>query len=104
MKRLKQSQLLHIWEEYEFFLNTSQNFNGSNKPSEYFYYFDVKTNKTERIRRYVSKNKGELKKIWEDAKALIKDFVELLKTNWNPLINELARRRFVNKLSIKACY
>lgn len=81
MKRLKQSQLLHIWEEYEFFLNTPHNFNGSNKPFVYFYYFDSKTNKSERIRRYLSKNKGDLKKIKEEAKTLIKDLVELFETN-----------------------
>jgi len=32
MKRLKQSQLIHIWEDYEFYLNIPQNFKGANKP------------------------------------------------------------------------
>ena len=88
MKKLKQSHLIHLWEGYEFFLNIPSNFEGSNKPFIFFYYFNDKTNKSERIRRYISKHGGDVKKIKEDAKTLIKDLVDLLKANWNPITNK----------------
>ncbi|ATP55111.1 hypothetical protein CPT03_00810 [Pedobacter ginsengisoli] len=61
MKQSKQSQLIHIWEDYEFYLNIPKTFTGSNKPFVYFYYLNAKANKSERIRRYVGKNGGNIK-------------------------------------------
>jgi len=63
MKQSKQSQLIHIWEDYEFYLNIPKSFAGSNKPFIYFYYLNVKANKSERIRKYVDKNGGHIKQI-----------------------------------------
>ena len=59
MKKLKQSQLIHIWEEYEFYLNIPESFKGSNKPFIFFYQLNAKTNTSERIRRYIGKNDGD---------------------------------------------
>ncbi|MES2456766.1 MAG: hypothetical protein V4594_14530 [Bacteroidota bacterium] len=87
MKQSKQSQLIHIWEDYEFYLNIPKSFTGSNKPFIYFYYFNVKANKSERIRRYVGKNGGNLKKVKDEAKGLILDLVTMLGNNWNSITN-----------------
>ncbi|RQO73752.1 hypothetical protein DBR40_13155 [Pedobacter sp. KBW01] len=51
MKQSKQSQLIHIWEDYEFYLSIPKTFTGSNKPYVYFYYLDSKTKKREWIRK-----------------------------------------------------
>jgi integrase len=87
MKQSKQSQLIHIWKDYEFYLNIPKSFTGSNKPFIYFYYFDIKANKLERIRKYVGKNNGNLKKVKDEAKGLVLDLVTMLGNNWNPITN-----------------
>ncbi len=79
---------MHIWEDYEFYLNIPKTFTGSNKPFVYFYYLDTKSNKSERIRKYIPKNDGNIKKIKDNAKAIIKDLVILLTTQWNPITNK----------------
>jgi len=70
MKQSTQSQLIHIWEDYEFYLNIPKSFAGSNKPFIYFYYLDIKASKQQRIRKYVGKNDGNMKLIKEEAKKL----------------------------------
>ena len=65
--------MIHIWEDYEFYLSVPKTFIGSNKPFVYFYYLNLKTNKTERIRKYIGKNDGNIKQIKEEAKKLILD-------------------------------
>jgi hypothetical protein len=72
MKQSKQSQLIRIWKDYEFYLNIPKCLTGSNKPFIYFYFFDVKANKLERIRKYVGKNGGNMKKVKDEAGSLIK--------------------------------
>ncbi|TCC98956.1 hypothetical protein [Pedobacter psychroterrae] len=69
MKQSKQSQLIHIWEDYEFYLNIPKSFAGSNKPFIYFYYLDIKASKQQRIRKYVGKNAGNMKLIKDEAKS-----------------------------------
>lgn len=85
MKQSKSSQLVHIWDDYEFYLNLPMNYKGSNKPFVYFYYYNSKTNKSERIRKYIGKNGGNIKLIKEAAKEIIKDLVTMLSDNWNPI-------------------
>jgi len=87
MKQSKQSQLIHIWEDYEFYLNIPKTFTGSNKPFVYFYYLNAKANKSERIRRYVGKNGGNIKQVKEEAKVIVKELVSMLINNWNPITN-----------------
>lgn len=98
MKRLKQSLLIHIWEETEFYLSIPKSFKGTNKPFIFFYYYNSKTNKSERIRRYLGKNRGDVKKVQEEAKSLVNDLVKLLQANWNP-INDTINKRQINLTS-----
>ncbi len=79
--------MIHIWEDYEFYLNIPKTLTGSNKPFIYFYYLNPKSNKSERIRKYIGKNGGNAKQIKEEAKALIKELVTMLNNNWNPITN-----------------
>lgn len=71
MKQSKQSQLIHIWEDYEFYLSIPKTFTGSNKPYVYYYYLDAKTTKSIRIRKYIGKNDGNIKSIRDEAKKLL---------------------------------
>ena len=103
MKQSKHSQLIHIWEDYEFYLSIPKTFTGSNKPFVYFYYLNPKTNKTERIRKYIGKNDGNTKQIRLEAKKLILDIVSLLIEDWNPLTNEQNDSTLDQKSSIEAC-
>jgi len=103
MKQSKQSQLIHIWEDYEFYLSIPKTFTGSNKPYVYFYYLDPKTNKSARIRKYIGKNDGNIKLIRDEAKKLILELVTLLNDNWNPLTN-LQNEEVINSTSsIEEC-
>ena len=70
MKQSKQSQLIHIWEDYEFYLSIPKTFTGSNKPHVYYYYLDVKTTKSTWIRKHIGKNDGNIKLIKDEAKKL----------------------------------
>ncbi|RZK39880.1 MAG: hypothetical protein EOO90_17040 [Pedobacter sp.] len=103
MKQSKQSQLIHIWEDYEFYLSIPKTFIGSNKPYVYFYYLNPKTNKTERIRKYLGKNEGNIKQIKLEAKKLILDLVSLLNEDWNPLTNEQNELTIDQNSSIEDC-
>ena len=85
MRLPKQSQLIHVWGEFEFYLNTPKELIGSNKPFIYFYYLNAKTNKTERIRRYIPKLDGNYKKIILSAKSIVSELIALLKSGWNPV-------------------
>lgn len=85
MKQNKTSQLIHLWEDFEFYLNIPQALTGSNKPFIYYYYLDVKTNKRKRIRKYISRCNGNLKQIKSTAKQTVLDTVKLLSNNWNPI-------------------
>jgi integrase len=87
MKLSKQSLLIHIWEQYEFYLSIPHNFNGSNKPFIYFYYENTVPMERTRVRRYLSKNGGDIKKIKAHAKQTVFELVELLNSNWNPTTN-----------------
>ncbi|MGM9478831.1 hypothetical protein ACS5PU_20575 [Pedobacter sp. GSP4] len=103
MKQSKQSQLIHIWEDYEFYLSIPKTFTGSNKPYVYFYYLDLKTNKSTRIRKYIGKNDGNIKLIRDEAKKLILELATLLNDNWNPLTN-LQNEEVINSTSsIEEC-
>jgi len=103
MKQSKQSQLIHIWEDYEFYLSIPKTFTGSNKPYVYFYYLDPKTNKSTRIRKYIGKNDGNIKLIRDEAKKLTLELVTLLNDNWNPLTN-LQNEEVINSTSsIEEC-
>lgn len=89
MKQLKKSLLIHIWEEYEFYLHIPQSFDGSNKPFIFYYYFDGKSNKSVRIRKYLNKNNGDTRKIKAEAKETIVEVVELLAADWNPITGHI---------------
>ncbi|RYF17062.1 MAG: hypothetical protein EOO42_16080, partial [Flavobacteriales bacterium] len=103
MKQSKHSQLIHIWEDYEFYLSIPKTFTGSNKPFVYFYYLNSKTNKTERIRKYIGKNDGIIKQIRSEAKNLILELITLLNDNWNP-ITDLQNEEVINSTSsIEEC-
>jgi len=103
MKQSKHSQLIHIWEDYEFYLSIPKTFTGSNKPFVYFYYLNSKTNKTERIRKYIGKNDGNTKQIKLEAKKIILELVSLLIEDWNPLTNVQNDLTLDQKSSIEAC-
>ncbi|PRY53374.1 hypothetical protein B0I27_104385 [Arcticibacter pallidicorallinus] len=103
MKSTKRSQLIHIWETYEFYLNIPQSFKGGNKPFVFFYHLNDKTNKSERIRKYVKKNDRDLKKVKEDAKKLVIDIVERLKTGWNPLTDDIDQPKLNLTSTIDDC-
>ncbi|MDQ0964744.1 integrase [Flavobacterium sp. W4I14] len=87
MRQPKQSQLIHTWGDYEFYLNTPKELTGGNKPFVYFYQLNPKTNKSERIRRYIPKFDGNKKKIAQSAKQIIDELLALLKSGWNPITN-----------------
>jgi hypothetical protein len=88
MKRLKQSLLIHVWEDHKFYLSIPKSFEGINKPFIFFYYYYSKTNKSERIKRYLGKNRGDVKKVQEEAKSLVNDLVKFLQANRN-LMNDI---------------
>lgn len=63
--------MLHILKDYVFYLSIPKTFTDSNKPFVYFYHLNPKTNKTERIRKYIGKNDGNTKQIKLEAKNLV---------------------------------
>lgn len=103
MKQSKQSQLIHIWEDYEFYLSTPKTFTGSNKPFIYFYYSDAKANKSQRIRKYISKNGRNIPQIKEEAKALATELATMLSNNWNPITNLQNEVIFNSTSTITTC-
>nr|WP_276904099.1 hypothetical protein [Pedobacter kyonggii] len=96
MKQSKQSQLIHIWEDYEFYLSIPKTFTGSNKPYVYFYYLDPKTNKSTRIRKYIGKNDGNIKLIRDEAKKLILE--GRAKAMWLFLFNLVIKQGEFNRI------
>lgn len=87
MKQNKTSHLIHLWEDFEFYLNIPQALIGSNKPFIFYYYLNTKTNKRIRIRKYISRCNGDIKQIKALAKQTITEIVKLLSNDWNPITN-----------------
>ena len=103
MKQLKKSLLIHVWEDYEFYLTLPHNYDGTNKPFVYFYYTDLQTKQKTRVRKYIGKHDGNLKKIKLDAKLVVTDIVELLDNNWNPISNAYNELQITPLSSINQC-
>jgi integrase len=85
MKKQKQSLLIQVWESYEFYLYIPDNVSRNNKPFIFYYYKDVVTDRSVRIRRFLGQNKGDKKMIQVEAVIAIKELIVLLAGNYNPI-------------------
>ena len=103
MKKQKQSLLIQVWENYEFYLYIPDEITRDSKPFIFYYYVDAKTNKSVRIKKFIGQNKGDKKAIQIEAKTAIVELITLLKGNYNP-VNKTYNELKITPLSpIKDC-
>lgn len=103
MKKQKQSLLIHVWEEYEFYLYIPETVSRNSKPFIFYYYQDQETQKSIRVRKFIGQNNGDRKLIQVEAKKAIPAIVDLLEANWNPLKNAYNALKISPLSSISHC-
>jgi hypothetical protein len=94
MKKQKQSLLVQAWENYEFYLYIPTKVTRNSKPFIFYYCHDPQSDKSARIRRFLSQKKGDKKLIQNEAKEVISELQVLLSGNYKPI------RKTYNELKI----
>jgi integrase len=103
MKKQKQSMLIHVWEGYEFYLYIPETISRNSKPFIFYYYQDLQTNKSVRIKKFIGQCNGDRKLIQIEAKKTLPDIIELLAGNWNPIRNTYNELKITPLSTIKQC-
>lgn len=103
MKKQSHTKVIHIWNDYDFTLYIPADLKGFNKPHISFNYKNENTGKKERIKKFIRKHKGDLKKINLEAKEVALDLVKLLENHWNPISKSFGEVTVSPLAPVKVC-
>lgn len=103
MKKQKQSLLFHTWDKYEFYLYIPETVNRNSKPFIFFSYTSLEDNKSSRVRKFISQNKGIKNLIEKEAKKQVLELIKLLENNWNPVTNSYNSLQITPSSPITQC-